>query len=543
MSENTVRFRLAAYTDPAGKWNETAPKKGNEDDLFVDADLSNEIRGQFLADEVIELSEAGCLMAVADGMGGMNAGEVASAIAIETLKSAFSKDRLTDEILSSAHSRTKYLEKVVVEADAAIKRKAREDNECEGMGSTIILAWLYADELAVTWCGDSRAYLFRDSDGIRQISKDHSYVQGLVDAGSITEVEAFDHPYGNIITRSLGDPEKKAQPDSVRVHVCKGDIIMLCSDGLSGVLRDRKSCDRDGNVIHGDNLEDIIRANRASMTECREALWKAAEKADWYDNVTAVLCEIVDGDENGLVRIEEGSASKDKVNKSFINIRIHKKGVRIAGLVLAAVLFCVAVGLAGVKYIQWSQQKGIFVQMDSLQKVSDSLGISFISKQLAGLERDKIDSCIFENLKKEFEARSLILAGLDSLSKKADSLGLSGSVAVISGLKDSVRISANPECNLQKLRTNIELAVLLQNQIKIFLEQNQSKLSAKQKHQIENFKTAIAEKEYVGHDDKEKWDRFSKQLFGQDIQKDVKSSLKPKDATPETTPSLTPVTE
>lgn len=350
MSEKRIKFRLAAYTDPAGKWNDEAPKKGNEDDLFVDADLSGDIQGRFVADEMLTLSDAGCLMAIADGMGGMNAGEVASEIAIETVRNAFSKANLTDEVMASGRSRTRYLEKIVVDADAAIKKRSSSDRECEGMGSTLILAWLYGNELAVTWCGDSRAYLYRESAGIRQISKDHSYVQGLVDAGNITETEAFDHPYGNIITRSLGDPGKKAEPDSVTVPVFKGDIILLCSDGLSGVLRDRQSYDSDGNLIPGENLEDLIGANRESMTGCREALWEAARRADWYDNVTAVLCEIVDGEENlacdevPVVRTDSGMSG------SFINIRIRKRTLKLAAWLIGILVLVVSAGILGWKY-------------------------------------------------------------------------------------------------------------------------------------------------------------------------------------------------
>lgn len=350
MSEKRIKFRLAAYTDPAGKWNDEAPKKGNEDDLFVDADLSGDIQGRFVADEMLTLNDAGCLMAIADGMGGMNAGEVASEIAIETVRNAFSKANLTDEVMASGRSRTRYLEKIVVDADAAIKKRSSSDRECEGMGSTLILAWLYGNELAVTWCGDSRAYLYRESAGIRQISKDHSYVQGLVDAGNITETEAFDHPYGNIITRSLGDPGKKAEPDSVTVPVFKGDIILLCSDGLSGVLRDRQSYDSDGNLIPGENLEDLIGANRESMTGCREALWEAARRADWYDNVTAVLCEIVDGEENlacdevPVVRTDSGMSG------SFINIRIRKRTLKLAAWLIGILVLVVAAGILGWKY-------------------------------------------------------------------------------------------------------------------------------------------------------------------------------------------------
>lgn len=293
---SVIQFRLAARTDAAGKYNPNAPLEGNEDNMFVDSDLARGNLGEFNADEVVNLSEKGCLMVVADGMGGMNAGEVASDIAIKTVMEYFTPERLTDSIIKDSGSRMRYMETVVVAADEAIKKDSTSNPEHEGMGSTIIMAWLFDDEICLTWCGDSRAYLFRPGQGFKQVSKDHSYVQGLVDEGKITEVEAFDHPYGNVIMRSLGDPEKKAEPESRCFKVNQGDIFMLCSDGLSGVLRDRKTYNANGERLETENLEDIIAAHRDSMAECRDCLFEAAQRNDWYDNVTAILCEIVKTD-------------------------------------------------------------------------------------------------------------------------------------------------------------------------------------------------------------------------------------------------------
>lgn len=293
---SAIQFRLAARTDAAGKYNPNAPWEGNEDNMFVDSDLAKDNLGEFTTDKVVNLSDRGCLMVVADGMGGMNAGEVASAIAIKTVMEHFTPERLTDAICKDSKTRIRYLETVVVAADSAIKKDSRNNPDHEGMGSTIILAWLCDDEICLTWCGDSRAYLFHPDTGLAQVSKDHSYVQGLVDDGKITEIEAFDHPYGNIITRSLGDPDKKAKPESKCFKVEKGDVFMLCSDGLSGVLRDRKTYDEEGRRLDSNNLEDIIVEHRKSMTECMDSLYEAAQRNDWYDNVTVVLCEIVNSD-------------------------------------------------------------------------------------------------------------------------------------------------------------------------------------------------------------------------------------------------------
>lgn len=337
---SALQFRLAARTDAAGKFNADAPLEGNEDNMFIDSDLSNEKQSVFTGDAIVNLSEKGCLMVVADGMGGMNAGEVASAIAINTVTEYFHPDHLTEKEYKDTKSRIRYMEEVVVAADAAIKADSSTNPEHEGMGSTIILAWLCGDEICLTWCGDSRAYLYRPSVGLYQVSKDHSYVQGLLDEGKINDIEAFDHPYGNIITRSLGDPEKKAKPDSKSFKVFKGDIFMLCSDGLSGVLRDKKTYDK-GVRIDTENLEDIISENRSTMLGCRDALFEAAERNEWYDNVTAILCEIVEGNEAPPKPAQDlndvNKSSSDNLSKyGKSNIIISKKTLPflIIGIVL-----------------------------------------------------------------------------------------------------------------------------------------------------------------------------------------------------------------
>lgn len=292
-----ISFRLDAYTDAAGKYSADAVRRGNEDNFFVDDDLADNIN-RVDQDKVIPLGSLGMLMAVADGMGGTNAGEVASQIAIDTVKAAFAADALEDSVTGTALSRQKYLEQVIRTADKNVKSEARKDSSREGMGSTIIIAWLYEDELTVSWCGDSRAYIFNEKAGLGLISQDHSYVQELVNKGILTYDQTFDHPLNNLVTRSLGDPAREAQPESKTLKVGKGDIILLCSDGLSGVLRDRKTYDGKGQLLPGENMEDIIRAHTDSMTACRKALWEAAEKAGWYDNVTAILCQITEGPES-----------------------------------------------------------------------------------------------------------------------------------------------------------------------------------------------------------------------------------------------------
>lgn len=374
-----IQFRLTAYTDAAGKRNDIPPLFGNEDNFFVDSDLSNDQQGEFSTDEIKSLSDYGSLLVVADGMGGMNAGEIASDIAIQTVKHFFAYERLSQDIVSTAEKRVHYMERVVAEADTAIKIHARSNKECEGMGSTIILVWICDGMASVTWCGDSRAYLFRESEGIKQISKDHSYVQSLVDDGKITEDEAFDHPYGNIITRSLGDPEKKAQAESRTIPIYKDDIILVCSDGLSGVLRDRSLHKSEDNLHTEDSLEDIIRANRLSMQQCRKALWDAAKRAEWYDNVTAILYEITDG-ETVPTQSTDTKGQLYIKNNSYINIRINKKKVSfVIGMLI--IIACLCVVIFHIKNnSDWNER------YDNVQKLAKRHSINYILGRLDSLE-------------------------------------------------------------------------------------------------------------------------------------------------------------
>ncbi|MCF0219810.1 MAG: serine/threonine-protein phosphatase [Muribaculaceae bacterium] len=314
MKKSAIELSVVAYTDAAGKSTPGAPRDGNEDNFYVNYGIGSTFNASNSSSEVFRLGENGVLMAVADGMGGMNAGEVASQIAIDTVKDAFENIQLSEAQLSDVNNRRKFLERVIKNADSNIKASAKGNPERENMGSTIILAWLYDNDLTVSWCGDSRMYVFNPKTGIRLISRDHSYVQDLVSKGLLTYDQTFDHPQNNIVTRSLGDPTKDALPESKTVKVGEGDIILLCSDGLSGVLRDRKTYDANGKLLPGQNIEDIIRVSE-NLKDCRENLWKAAEAEGWYDNVTAILCKIVIGPASPLLKAAPEKTAKKSQSK------------------------------------------------------------------------------------------------------------------------------------------------------------------------------------------------------------------------------------
>jgi len=274
-----IHFRIAAKTDVG------LERTNNEDNFQVSANLE-ESPMKWVNNQEYTLGRKGALLVVADGMGGMNAGEVASEIAINTVRELFSPENITDEIVKSRFTIEKFMKGVIVEADKRIKTFAKENPESRSMGTTIVIAWLFDGNLYVSWCGDSRAYIFNPTTGLFQISKDHSYVQDLVDAGKLSHEEAFDFPDSNIITRSLSDSTPKPNPDCLVLpqKLCNNDIIMLCSDGLNGMIRDEE-------------IESVIARNQGNMTECVDELIKAALEAAGADNCTVALCQILSGGE------------------------------------------------------------------------------------------------------------------------------------------------------------------------------------------------------------------------------------------------------
>jgi len=270
---------------------EAAGRQNNEDNFQLSDNLSDDQWG-FITGQEVTLNEKGALMVICDGMGGMNAGEVASDLAVRTIKDWFASNRLKPEVMASQASILQHIEQAIIAADGTIKEAARKESELEGMGSAIVLAWIVGDMVYIGWCGDSRVYRFNIASGLERLSHDHSYVQELVDSGKLSKELAFEHPDSNIITRSLGDNRQEVQPDVNCFSLHNGDIILLCSDGLSDVLRDEE-------------IEAILQKNADSAGHCRDALWSESENAGWTDNVTIALCRIESGIERPEIPIEE----------------------------------------------------------------------------------------------------------------------------------------------------------------------------------------------------------------------------------------------
>jgi serine/threonine protein phosphatase PrpC len=246
-----VRLEVVARTD-VGR-----VRSGNED--------------AFLVDDGADTGDAVRLIAVADGMGGHQAGEVASATAIAALVDSVRGGQPVDEAITGAN--------------AAVFSKAAEDVALRGMGTTMTAAVIEGDALVIGHVGDSRAYLLHDGD-LRQLTTDHSVIAELIAAGELSEDEAEMDPRRAMITRALGiDPD--VEVDLLDLDVVPGDRLLLCSDGLTTMVRD-------------DAIADVLRGE-SDRERVAEQLVAAANAAGGADNITVVVADVVSDDSGAPV--------------------------------------------------------------------------------------------------------------------------------------------------------------------------------------------------------------------------------------------------
>ncbi|EMR00934.1 protein phosphatase 2C domain-containing protein [Cesiribacter andamanensis] len=221
-----TRFRLQAMTDVG------LVRTHNEDNFIVCPNLAD--RRWYLSDTPQRLQPQGCLLVVADGMGGTNAGEVASALAIESIQKHFDALPLTDR--PDEERATELMRQAIAAAHQTIVQEARQNAEQAGMGTTLIMAWVFAQKALIGWVGDSRAYLYQPASGLRLLTSDHSLVWEMVKAGTLTPEEADVHPRSNIITQSLGNGAQAPAPDFISCPLAPGDRLLLCTDGLNNMV-------------------------------------------------------------------------------------------------------------------------------------------------------------------------------------------------------------------------------------------------------------------------------------------------------------------
>lgn len=265
-----MKINLSAKTD-IGK-----ERDQNEDAFVICPDLEHPDWEK--NETLVDLGRFGSLLAVADGMGGANAGEVASRLALDTLKQCFSPSTLAT-VTASDEQITAFLQASVKAADDAIREQILKQPETEGMGTTIVICWILNDKAYIAWCGDSRCYVFNTKSGLRALTKDHSYVQELIDKGELSEKDAFTHPDNNIITKGLGDFDTPAVADIVIYPYKPNDVFLLCSDGLCGYCTNKV-------------MEKVMNTHYEDIPFCSTALIDVALNAGGYDNICVALAAI-----------------------------------------------------------------------------------------------------------------------------------------------------------------------------------------------------------------------------------------------------------
>lgn len=208
------------------------------------------------------------LFLVADGMGGHKAGDMASKLCIEqVVRQIQSTDKKTP---------VGVFEEAVETANRVIYEQASTNLDLSGMGTTLVAVTIDEGTAYIVNVGDSRLYLLRNT--LQQITVDHSLVEEMVQSGEIGKEEMRTHPNKNIITRALGT-DLDVQPDCFEIEVQQGDVLLLCSDGLSNMLEDER-------------IEEIILSHRDSMEEAGRSLVEQANEAGGKDNITVVLIEL-----------------------------------------------------------------------------------------------------------------------------------------------------------------------------------------------------------------------------------------------------------
>ncbi|HEV8589246.1 MAG TPA: protein phosphatase 2C domain-containing protein [Pyrinomonadaceae bacterium] len=268
-------------------------RRGNEDNFLL-LDLATQRAwtgsdGAESPDEMrtLDVGDRGLVLVVSDGMGGALAGDVASRMAIDSVREVMVGN--DGKGCDPDSSLVDCLKHATLQANRAIHYKSLEDSRCSGMGATLTGAAIRHDKLDLVQVGDSRAYVLR-GEQIRLATKDQSLVQQLVDVGQISEEEAETHMFRNVILQALG-AQTELMPATARIQLRQGDVLLLCSDGLSGKLRN-------------DEIRKIVADSNDDLAAACASLVAAANDRGGEDNITVVLARF-SGEE-----LQDGAADR-----------------------------------------------------------------------------------------------------------------------------------------------------------------------------------------------------------------------------------------
>jgi protein phosphatase len=230
-------------------------------------------------EDYIASDELHGIMVLADGMGGYQAGEVASKIAVTTMMDELvtalkNLPPAKQEIANGYHRATILLEQAVLKANRAIYEAAEQKVTYRGMGTTVVAAVFRSGLISIAHVGDSRLYRFRDGE-LEQLTKDHSVLQELIDCNFFTREQARHSPNRNLVTRALGVNES-VTVDIKEYKILSQDIYLLCSDGLNDMLEDVE-------------IKTVMNQYKNNLTQCAEQLVQAANEQGGEDNISVIL--------------------------------------------------------------------------------------------------------------------------------------------------------------------------------------------------------------------------------------------------------------
>jgi serine/threonine protein phosphatase PrpC len=320
---------------------------------------------------------------VADGMGGAQAGEVAARIATDAFE-----DGLTD-----GGAPEQELAAVAAEANRRIFELARSDSSRSGMGTTLTGALLSGDEVSIVHVGDSRAYLLREGE-LRQLTRDHSLVEELRRKGRLTSEEAEEHPQRSIITRALG-PEPEVELD-VHTHQARSqDVFLLCSDGLTSMVREER-------------LRDIL-LESASLQEAVDRCVREANQMGGRDNITVVLFRVGSDEDVEAVPAEaledtRTDLPREELRAGLDGDRRRRRRLRIALIAIAAA----AVLAGGVVGAMAGLRSVYFVGLDDRGLVTLYRGLPYELPAGIDLYDTQYVSSVQARRLRQFERRRLL---------------------------------------------------------------------------------------------------------------------------------------
>ncbi len=333
----------------------------NEDSFIVGLNPEND--GWMLSTDEFEIGDKGSVLIVADGMGGENAGEIAAEIAVQSIK-AYIQAEVKKEVPQAPN---KILESAIIYAHNCIKDACRDNADYIGMGTTVTVCILQKDKIYISWIGDTRVYRYSKHgrvhalpyhfNNLEILSEDHSKVWQMMVQGQLSLEDARTHEQSNIITQSLGDLFRTPQPESREYPLFKDDHILICSDGLNGMLSD-------------ENMERIFASDFESLDKIAEQMITEANLAGGHDNITLILTKVTEG-----IAYSEDIVKKGSGEKTMMTEALTKKKNKIWFDIFIAASIAAILFLAYQYRSQWipTFKKPNIIQKDSTSSPNDSL--------------------------------------------------------------------------------------------------------------------------------------------------------------------------